>query len=168
MGLHGSSIHRKAVYGAPSRACAARAGRTRLFILPGLGLLNVISCEKKQKKGRKRNKMRPPSPLSGWEVAVRPEDLALARSHPSYGLRLTDDTFAQLAERGFAIVENYLPEKQRAEMGAALRKILPPLDEQLQRAQPGESTPAQSNTMFPYSEHSLNHAISNDHSRHAG
>ena len=76
--------------------------------------------------------LRPPLPLPGWEAAVRSEDLALARAHPSYGRRLTDDTFAQLCDRGFAIVEGYLPEEQRAAMAAALRKILPPLDELLE------------------------------------
>lgn len=71
--------------------------------------------------------LRQPSVLADWEDNVRAQDLALARSHPSYGQRLTDKVFADLCEHGFAIVPEYLPTAQRAEMSAALRKLLPPL-----------------------------------------
>ena len=71
--------------------------------------------------------LRQPSPCVEWEGNVRAEDLALARSHPSYGQRLTDRVFSDLCEQGFAIVPDYLPAAQRDQMSAALRKILPPL-----------------------------------------
>ena len=71
--------------------------------------------------------LRQPSPCVEWEDSVRAEDLALARSHPSYGRRLTDRVFSELCEHGFAIVPEYLPAAQREQMAAALRKILPPL-----------------------------------------
>ena len=71
--------------------------------------------------------LRPASSLSDWERSMRPQDLELAKSHPSYGQRLTDQVFSELCERGFAIVPSYLPEAQRADMAEALRNILPPL-----------------------------------------
>ena len=43
--------------------------------------------------------------------------------------RLNDEVFEALATRGYVIVHNYLPEAQRAEMAAALRRILKPWDE---------------------------------------
>ena len=71
--------------------------------------------------------LRQPSPCVVWEGSVRAEDLALTRSHPLYGQRLTDRVFSDLSEQGFAIVPEYLPAAQRDQMSAALRKILPPL-----------------------------------------
>jgi hypothetical protein len=71
--------------------------------------------------------LRPASSLADWERSMRPQDLELAKTHPSYGQRLTDQVFSELCERGFAIVPNYLPEAQRADMAEALRNILPPL-----------------------------------------
>ena len=79
--------------------------------------------------------LRQPSSLAEWEGHVRAQDLSLARSHPSYGHRLTDRVFSELCEQGFAIVPEYLPAAQRVEMSAALRNILPPLVRQ-----PGYST----------------------------
>ena len=73
----------------------------------------------------------PPSPISSWETNVRPEDFALARTHPQYGRRLTDQVFRDVAEQGFAIIPAYFPEQQRTSMATSLRKILPPLDELL-------------------------------------
>jgi hypothetical protein len=105
--------------------------------------------------------LRPPGTLEDWEKAVRPQDVALAQSHPRYGERLTDAVFQQLCEQGFAVVESYLPEEQRREMASAQRRLQPPLDQLVAEAD-GQPTPGQINTMFPYAEHTLNHAISND------
>ena len=42
---------------------------------------------------------------------------------------LDDAVFEALLTRGYAIVHNYLTEPQRADMAAALRRLLKPWDE---------------------------------------
>ncbi len=71
--------------------------------------------------------------------------------------KLNDTVFDALATRGYAIVHNFLPESQRAEMAAALRRILKPWDEAK------ENLPAKfsANCHFPYPELCLNRAILN-------
>ena len=106
--------------------------------------------------------LRPPGTLAEWEANVGAECTALARSHPRYGARLTDDVFAEVCERGYAILPAYLPQRQVADMGAAIRRIMPPLDEWLAK---GETPAQQINEMFPYDceqANALNQAICND------
>ena len=71
--------------------------------------------------------------------------------------KLNDAVFDALATRGYAIVHNFLPESQRAEMAAALRRIPKPWDEAK------ENLPAKfsANCHFPYPELCLNRAIFN-------
>ena len=69
--------------------------------------------------------------------------------------RLTDAVFDELCERGYVIVHNYFPEAQRAEMAAALRRILKPWDELKDDPPPGR----RDTTYFPYAEQCLNRAI---------
>ena len=69
--------------------------------------------------------------------------------------RLNDEVFDALATRGYVIVHRVLPEVQRAEMAAALRRILKPWNEVV------DDPPVDclDSCYFPYSEPCLNHAI---------
>ena len=69
--------------------------------------------------------------------------------------RLTDAVYETLAKRGYAIVHNYLPEAQRAEMATALRRILKPWEE-IKGEPPATRTDAY---YFPYPDQCLNRAI---------
>ncbi len=69
--------------------------------------------------------------------------------------RLNDEVFEALATRGYVIVHNYLPEAQRAEMAAALRRILKPWDE-IADNPPDDRI---GSYYFPYPEQCLNRAI---------
>ena len=71
--------------------------------------------------------------------------------------KLNDTVFDALATRGYAIVHNFLPESQRAEMAAALRRILKPWDE----AKGNLPAKFSANCHFPYQEQCLNRAILN-------
>ena len=69
--------------------------------------------------------------------------------------RLNDEVFEALATRGYVIVHNYFPEAQRAEMAAALRRILKPWDE-VADDPPDDRIDS---CYFPYPEQCLNRAI---------
>ena len=69
--------------------------------------------------------------------------------------RLTDEVFQRLERDGYVIIKNYLPESQRAEMAAAIRRILKPWDE-LKENPPASRIHTR---YFPYSEQALNKAI---------
>ena len=68
---------------------------------------------------------------------------------------LDDAVFEALLTRGYAIVHNYLPDPQRAEMAAALRRLLKPWDEVKDHSPP----PLWDSYYFPYPEQCLNRAI---------
>lgn len=69
--------------------------------------------------------------------------------------RLTDHHFEKLVTDGYVIVHNYLPEAQRAEMAAAIRRVLKPWDE-IKDESPEKKSDSY---YFPYPEQCLNHAI---------
>jgi hypothetical protein len=72
--------------------------------------------------------------------------------------KLTDEHFEKLVTDGYVIIHNYLPEAQRAEMAAGIRRILKPWHEIKD-----ESPETKSNSYyFPYPEQCLNHAIIDD------
>ena len=103
-------------------------------------------------------------------------DYSLAESHPAYGARLTQDVFGQLCEQGYAILPDYLPQVQVAQMRAALESAMPPWRErvaadtaealQSQTDVAGDNgarqRPSRDTCWFPYTEQILNHAIVND------
>ena len=72
--------------------------------------------------------------------------------------RLDDSVFESLDRRGYAIVRQYLPEGQRAEMAAALRRVLKPWDRVKDDPPAGRSEACH----FPYPEDCLNRAILDD------
>ena len=71
--------------------------------------------------------------------------------------KLGDTVFDALSRRGYAIVHRFLPEEQRAEMAAAIRRILKPWD----AIKDDPPTDRQASYYFPYPEHCLNRAIIN-------
>ena len=68
---------------------------------------------------------------------------------------LTDAHFEILKRDSYVIVQNFLPEAQRAEMADAIRRLLSPWKEL------EDQTVTSDATYFPYSEQSLNQAIVN-------
>ena len=68
---------------------------------------------------------------------------------------LTQTHFEQLERDSYIIVHNFLPEAQRAEMAAAIRRVLPPW------AEVEDKTKTSDGTYFPYEEQCLNRAILN-------
>lgn len=71
--------------------------------------------------------------------------------------KLTEAVFDQFCEEGYVIIHHYLPEPQRAEMTAAVRRLLKPWDE-IKHDPPPERT---AHCFFPYPEQCLNRAIIN-------
>ena len=71
--------------------------------------------------------------------------------------QLTDAHFEEFCAKGYLIVYNFIPENQRQEMAAALRKLLKPWDEV--KDNPSEKRTDQ--YYFPYPEPCLNQAILN-------
>jgi ectoine hydroxylase-related dioxygenase (phytanoyl-CoA dioxygenase family) len=72
--------------------------------------------------------------------------------------------FEALENRGYAIVRNFLPEAQRAEMAAALRRILKPweqIQDDWEREQLTDKKTLTRSCFFPYPELCLNRAILN-------
>lgn len=71
--------------------------------------------------------------------------------------QLTDDHFDELCERGYVIVHDFLPEDQRLEISAAVRRMLKPWNEI-------KDDPPESRTefrIFPFPEPVLNNAAVN-------
>lgn len=70
-------------------------------------------------------------------------------------LKLNDRVFDRFARDGYVIIHNYIPEPRRAEMAAAIRRILKPWDE-LKDSPPAARIASK---FFPYPEQALNRAI---------
>ena len=71
--------------------------------------------------------------------------------------KLDDTVFDALSRCGYAIVHRFLPEEQRAEMAAAIRRILKPWEE----LNDDPPTDRLTSYYFPYPEQCLNRAIVN-------
>ena len=69
--------------------------------------------------------------------------------------RLTDAHFEEFRARGYLIVRDFISERQRREMAAALRRLLRPWEEIKDDAPEDRSD----HCIFPYPEPCLNHAI---------
>ena len=85
----------------------------------------------------------------------RRTDLRGSRNFKKMEKKLSEAVFAQVCQRGYAIVERLLPPEQVGEMAAAARRLLPPWDQI--RTHPPEDR--LTNYFFPYPEPSLNRAI---------
>jgi hypothetical protein len=69
--------------------------------------------------------------------------------------KLNNEVFERFERDGYVIIHNYMPEAQRAEMTAAIRRVLKPWDD-LKAAPP---TARIASRFFPYPEQALNRAI---------
>ena len=88
---------------------------------------------------------------------MRPSTAAKTFWQQDMSIQLTDDHLAELRERGYVIVHDFLSEEQRQEISAAVRRMIKPWDE-IQDDPPEGRTEAH---VFPFPEPVLNNAAIN-------